>query len=170
MDQQDELLCKEVAKTKDLTLAAMNLYSFDNKDIAAAFMNGKLKSAEFKNRIQELLDKQGLSIYKANSKLKQLLEAKKSIFNGGEVIKTEDSIVQAKALEILYKLHKQIGGIDTKNIENQYNVVISNNDLNSLNKSLGTFKELQDQLTKQGKPAGEIIDIEPNSAERKVET
>jgi 23S rRNA-/tRNA-specific pseudouridylate synthase len=159
LNYNDEILAKEVAKTKDLTQAAMNILEFDNRELAASFMRGKLRSSQFRNRIDELLDKQGLTIFKANSKLKQLLEAKKEVVCGDKVIKQEDYIIQSKALEILYKLHKQLGNISAETI-NQTNVLITNQDLTSLNKSLEAFKSLQDQLS-QGKPIGEVIDIDP---------
>lgn len=139
----DELFCREVAKIKDPTLAFMNLYpEHTDKKIASAIVKNKIcNSAAIRDRISELLDKQGLSLLDANIRLKRLLDANKAIVLNNEIVDYPDNGIRLAALEKVYKLHgllKNEQTIDNRSVK----IEISEPDVEGRKKLANILDEL----------------------------
>lgn len=164
-DEEDELLAKALIKYQDPIKAYLQVYpDQSNKQIADAFMKGKLKDGLFRARITELLNLQGLHLPYANTKLKELLEFKRPVLTKDGVEMYPDGQVQAQALEKLYKLHRLLqptGQQTTKIDARQVNIGVSEEFKRRLDHTLTQLSSLYQRL-KQDKDqqTGETTDAE----------
>lgn len=148
------------------TKAAMELFpEMINARVAKAFMQGKLSSKDFRYRLSELLDKQGLNLYNANNKLAKLLDSKRAIVVNGTIEYVDNTEVQSRNLELLYKLHKVLDNkIDNNCNDNEVasmSLSINPDKLNELKVIIADLKELNDNLkTNRYHREGEVIEVQ----------
>lgn len=126
-----------------------------------------LKNPECKERLTELLNKQGLSLDYLNSKLKDLVNAKKEVYskNGELIAKVDDNNIQLSAIKTGYQLHNVLKADNTINIDkssNQINILSTDVDVNPID-ILQELRELSQNLSiPTGGQSGEVIDTTAN--------
>lgn len=102
----------------------------------------RLGSRAFKNKMSELLDRQGLSLADAGNSLKKALNGKRAIVAGGEVVMVDDNASLLEAAKTVYKLHGVLSNSPLVNIDNRK--VEFNIDEASLESLTKIAKELDD--------------------------
>ena len=107
LNYSDTIFCKEVVKTKNPTLAILNLHpEITNKKVASAMARQKIESSsQIRLYISQQLDKQGLSLIEANNRLKRNLDATRPIVVKDEIVDYPDYNARLNAIDRVYKLH-----------------------------------------------------------------
>ena len=127
MSDSDDILCRIVVKEANPTPKILDLHpELKTEQAAASYLRNKLQDCNIKERITDLLDRQGLNLDFANKKLKKLLEAQRPVVFEGKITEQyDDNGIQLMALERLYKLHGLLQSNSTQIYAQQNNMVMS---------------------------------------------
>ena len=101
-------LVTEIAKSGDVVGAYAKLFP-NVKNPINSLRSRMEQYPDLASMMPKLLDAQGLSLIFGTSKLRDLLEAKRPIVVGKEMVMVEDNAAQTENLKTLFKLHKTMG-------------------------------------------------------------
>lgn len=155
-DREEKGLAEAIIRADGkLGQAAMDYFGegeFATTQEASGYMRGRLEhSKNLRHHLSDLLDKQGLSLSKANVKLKDLLEAKKPVVVNGVMEMVPDNNCQTVNLHKLYDLHQAIPRYGNSNfgieIDNRsININLDNEQILQLKNLANELKDLNTQM------------------------
>jgi len=166
---KDELFCQEIINQKgNIAKAYLTQYPDASPKNAYFYAWRKLQHLKLKERLSELLEKQGAGIIKLNHLLGIKLSQKKAIQvdDNKRIMYVDDSAVQMDALKLGYKLHGLINENQAPvNIDQSQHLTIeAGADPTSIGEIVGRLEKLKERsLSSRVHPVIDVrsIEIEP---------
>jgi hypothetical protein len=149
LSDDEILLCKKIAKHKNVTAAYMELHPYLPEKTASAIVRNKINNSPImRNLISSMLDDKKLSLNDLNSQLKDLTHANKPVVVNNSIVDYPDNNIRLAAIEKAYKLHgllKNDVQIDNRQVNIEVSD-ISDESQQRLSSILDEMSKLNDKL------------------------